>query len=292
MTGDQLRQVLTELLRLEQRPPAVPVESTEERQDGYVVERLVLDLGTPVQGVLTRPLTPGPHPAVLYCHAHGGQHAIGRHELLDGRGGLVGAYGPVLARAGFVTLCIDLRCFGARSDEKESAAAKALIWRGDSLWACMLRDLAAALDYLAARPDVDPTRIATLGLSMGALQAFWLAALDQRIARAAHLCCFADIETLVDLGAHDRHNFYLLVPGLLNLCRTGQIAALIAPRPQLITIGGQDALTPEPALRRALADLRPAYGDSDALQLLVVPDVGHQETEGMRAAVMEFLGEM
>jgi dipeptidyl aminopeptidase/acylaminoacyl peptidase len=51
----------------------------------------------------------------------------------------------------------------------------------------MLGDLAAGLDALAADPDVDAgTRIGAMGLSMGATHAYWLAALDDRVAAVAH----------------------------------------------------------------------------------------------------------
>ena len=65
---------------------------------------------------------------------------------------------------------------------------------------------------------------------MGATLAFWLAALDPRMKAVAHLCCFADLETLVASGAHDLHGLYMTVPGLLAVARTGEIAGLIAPR--------------------------------------------------------------
>ena len=47
-------------------------------------------------------------------------------------------------------------------------------WYGD-------RDVAAALDYLQGRPDVDPGRVAIVGLSMGGEEAIGAAAHDARI---------------------------------------------------------------------------------------------------------------
>ncbi len=54
-----------------------------------------------------------------------------------------------------------------RSDVSESAASKALLWYGGSLLGKMLCEEAAALTYLASRPDVDASRIGALGMSMG-----------------------------------------------------------------------------------------------------------------------------
>jgi dienelactone hydrolase len=142
-----------------------------------------------------------------------------------------------------VTLAIDLPGFGGRATASESALAKARLWRGRSLAGQMLGELASALDWLAARPEVDAGRIGAFGISMGATL-YWLAAVDPRIACVVHLCCFADFDRLIETGAHDLHGIYLTIPGLIDLASNGRIAGLIAPRPQLICIGDLDLLTP------------------------------------------------
>ena len=120
---------------------------------------------------------------------------------------------------------------------------------------------------------------------------YWLAALDDRIAAVAHLCCFADFRTMIELGAHDGHGIYLTVPGLLREADGGTIAALIAPRPQLICIGEADHLSPPLAVERAWAELAPAYaGAPGKLEKVSEPGVGHQETPRMREAVLAFFG--
>ena len=69
----------------------------------------------------------------------------------------------------------------------------------------------------------------------------------------------------------------------------GSIAALIAPRPQLVCIGEADSLTPPKAVARAWAELEPAYaGIRDRLERVSEPGVGHRETEAMRAAMLAF----
>jgi dienelactone hydrolase len=264
--------------------------SAKSRQEaGYVVE--VLNFSAPggevVRGILTRPLRETRGPAILYAHAHGGAYEIGADELVDGRSALLSPLGPVLAQAGYVTLCIDMPTFGDRAAITESALSKARLWYGQSLFGQMLSEQAAALTYLASRPDVDPGRIGMFGISMGATLAYFLAAVDTRIAAIAHLCCFADFATLVETGDHDLHGIYLTIPGLLAATTTGEIAGLVAPRPQLICVGEADPLTPPLAVDRAWADTRTAYGDGQ-VELLREPGIGHQETETMRAAVLEF----
>jgi dienelactone hydrolase len=279
--------------------PAFELLGTEiEERDGYAVERLRFELAGrgPVRGVLTRPLqAPGPLPAILYAHAHGGRYDIGADELLDGRDALLSPpLGPVFAQEGYVTLMLDMPTFGERAAEKEWPLSKALLWYGKSLIGEMLSDQAAGLSYLCSRLDVDPGRIGAFGMSMGCTLSYWLAAVDERIAATAHLCCFADFATLIELGAHDGHGIYLTVPGLLAETSTGAIAGLVAPRPQLICVGGADTLTPPLAVDRAFAEAEAAYvgaGAGEALTLLRMPDVGHQETPEMREAVLAFFRE-
>jgi dienelactone hydrolase len=273
-------------------PPVALKSAQIEPRDGYIVERLRLTIGdTEVRGILTRPATPGPHPAILYGHSHGGRYDIGAMELLEGREYLLDPLGPVFARASYVTLCIDMPIFGERATEKESFAAKALLWYGQSLFGKMLCDHSAALTYLASRPDVDAARIGAFGISMGCTLSYWLAAADERIAATAHLCCYADFREMIRQGKHDGHGIYLMVPGLLNEADAGAIAALVAPRPQLICVGEADSLTPPEAVAIAWAETSAAYGASGALRLVSEPGVGHQETARMREAVLGFFAE-
>ncbi len=126
---------------------------------------------------------------------------------------------------------------------------------------------------------------------MGATHAFWLAALEPDVARVAHACAFADLGRLIEGGGHDLHGPYMTVPGLCAAFRTGEIAGLAAPRPQLACIGALDPLTPPDAAEQGFADLRQAYATSpEALRIMVAPATGHLETEEMRAAVLAFLG--
>lgn len=260
--------------------------------DGFAIEHLAFRAGNglPVRGILTRPLDDVTQkPGILYIHAHGNRHAIGADELLEGRPALQGALGPVFARAGYVTLCIDLPCFGRRAGESESAAAKAAHWHGRALAGRMLGELASALTHLAGRADVDARRIGAFGISMGATLGYWLAAIDRRIACVAQLCCYADFAALIDTGAHDLHGPYLTVPGLLGIAGNGTIAGLVAPRPQLIAIGDRDPLTPPGAVDRALMQTRAAYAACPGhLAVHREPRAGHEETAAMRRAMLAF----
>jgi dienelactone hydrolase len=274
----------------------VLVTSVAEDYGDHVVERLGFRLpdGTKIRGFLTRPTANHmPLPAILYAHAHGDRYDIGASELIAGCPALLDAPGPVLARQGYVALCIDMPTFGERADVTESAATKAALWRGRTLFGQMLGDQSAALTWLASRIDVDGDRIGMTGMSMGATLTYFLAAIDSRVAVAAHLCCYADFATLIETGAHDLHGHYLTIPGLLSETSTGEIAGLIAPRHQLICVGREDPLTPPPAVRRAFVETSAAYEDSGARQALALVEednIGHRETQTMRRLVLDFFG--
>jgi len=246
----------------------------------------------PIPAYLLRPPDGAdPVPSVVCCHAHGNRYRMGRDELIQGRPALQGAYAPDLVAAGIAALCIEMPCFGARAAPDESSRAKAALWRGETLFGQMLAEQRAGVDFLADHPSVRADSIGAFGFSMGSTLAFWLAALEPRIRAASALCSFADLATLVGMGAHDGHGIYMMVPGLLSLARTGQIAGLIAPRALQVGVGLQDWSTPEAAVEVARRDLEAAFAGGGRLEVMVEPDTGHEETLAMRTAVLRFLSE-
>jgi dienelactone hydrolase len=154
----------------------------------------------------------------------------------------------------------------------------------------MMGELAAGLDWLKARPDVDPDRVGAYGLSMGATFAYWLGAARADLAFVAQACCFADFAALIETGAHDLHGAYLTVPGLLNVASNGVLAGRVAPRPHWIGLGADDPLTPPAARARALEELWAAYAATpDRLVVHLEDGLGHRESPAMRASLVAFL---
>ncbi len=260
----------------------------------YTLERLVLDLNgiEAVPAYLVRPLTDGPYPCMLYNHAHGGDYILGKDELIRGRDLLQEPpYAQTLAEKGIATLCIDAWLFGERRGRTESAQFKDMLWHGQVLWGMMVFDSLRAMDYLCSRPDIDSTRIGTIGLSMGSTMAWWLAALDPRIKVCVDICCLTDFQALIETRGLDGHGIYYYVPSLLKRFTTAEINALIAPRPHLSLAGNYDPLTPLAGLERIDGELKKIYAGlecSDAWELKRF-NVGHFETAEMRAAILAFL---
>lgn len=267
----------------------------EEERDGYVLETWELDLNgiEPVPAHVARPRSlAGRAPGVVFNHSHGGGYTIGKKEFVEGRSYLQPTpYAKELTDLGFVAVAIDHWVFGERSHTSEGDMFKAMLWQGQVLWGMMVYDSLRAVDWLATRADVDPQRLATLGISMGSTMAWWLAALDERIKVTVDICCLTDFQTLLAKKTLSAHGVYYYVPRLLKHFTTAQINALIAPRAHLGLAGLRDTLTPVEGLDLIDAALKKVYaaaGHPERWQLLRY-DVGHQETAEGRREIVRFL---
>ncbi len=278
------------------RPIEIEIVSIETRDD-YILETLVLDLNgiERVPAYMVRPLEQnGPVPCVIYNHAHGGDYVLGKNELIDGRSHLKNPpYAVALAKEGYAVLAIDHWNFGERRGRTESALFKELLWKGQVLWGLMVYDSLRAVDYVCSRNDIDSSRIATLGLSMGSSMAWWLAALDERIRVCVDLCCLTDFDSLVQAHGLDGHGLYYYVPSLLKYFDTFSINALIAPRAHLSINGNLDPLTPSAGLDKLEALLGELYCSLNAADNWHMQryETGHYETMHARFLILKFLRE-
>jgi hypothetical protein len=291
------RQALYDLLgELPPRDRAISarVIRREARED-FELEVLSLELNgqEPVPGYFLTPRRDdGPFPVVLFHHAHGGDHELGKDEVLRGRPAQQRPpFGEALTRAGYAVLCTDMWNFGDRRGRTESALFKESLWKGRVLWGLMVYDSLRSVDYLATRPDVDVARIATMGMSLGSTMAWWTAALDTRIKVCVDICCMTDFQALIDSDGLDGHGIYYYVPKLMQHFTTAEINALIAPRAHLSLAGDHDRLTPPAGLDRIDAALREVYREAGAPEAwtMLRYRVGHIETADMRAESLAFL---
>jgi hypothetical protein len=267
-----------------------------EERPGFVLEKLVLDINgfepAPAYFVKPRQMT-GKAPAILFNHWHAGEYKLGKDELLRPKPENVPSYADDLTAQGYCALCVDMWCFGERSVRTELDTFKEMLWKGQVLWGMMVYDTLRGLDYLLTRPEVDVTRVGTLGMSMGSTMAWWAAALDTRLKLCVDICCLTDYQELIEAHNLKGHGVYYFVPSLLKHFTTAQINALIAPRPHLATAGNRDDLTPPAGLDRIDHDLRGVYrntGQPDNWKLLRY-DVGHAEPPEMRRDILAFLRE-
>lgn len=267
----------------------------ETERDGYILETWRYDLNgiEPVPGYVARPkgLT-GRAPGVVFCHSHGGGYTIGKQEFIEGRSYLQPTpYAKALTDQGYVAICIDAWVFGERSHTSELDMFKAMLLKGQVLWGMMVYDSLRAVDVFLQRSDVDPSRLATLGMSMGSTAAWYLAALDERMKVCVDINCLTDLDALIEDKGLSRHGIYYYVPDLMNHFTTAQINELIVPRAHLALAGLRDKLTPVAGLDRIDTHLQQAYaaaGHRERWQMNRY-DVEHQETPEGRQAVLAFL---
>ena len=175
---------------------------------------------------------------------------------------------------------------------EQESLLKLHLWMGRTLWGMFVRDDQIALDYLSRRPEVDPARIGATGMSMGSTRAWWLAAVDERVAATAAVACLTRYRNLIAHGQLRAHGVYYFVQGLLRHFDTEAVLALIAPRPFLAVTGDLDAGSPADGIReleRQVGAVYGALGAGDRFRNVLYPDVGHTYTAAMRAEVLAWL---
>ena len=261
----------------------------------YILEDLLLDLNgiEAVPAYVAKPKNAkGRLPCVIYNHYHGGYYHQGRKELILNQRpySTHEPYAKALTDLGYITLCIDVWNFGERSGRTESELFKEMLWKGQVLWGMMMYDYLRSVDYAVSRDDVNPAKLATMGLSLGSTAAWWLAALDERISLTVDLCCATEFDELIRTGNLDAHGIYYYVPSLLKHFSAIDIMSLIAPRKRLSLNGRYDSLTPINGLEKIDRELKAEYarcGCPDNWRM-VIDNCGHMETANMRKNIINF----
>ena len=121
--------------------------------------------GKTLRGWSHIPEKPGRFPAVVLCHGFTGN--CSEHGLFEG-------FAQVANAAGLYGLRFD--CAGSRARDGR--------FRDDTCLSGWRQDMIAAMDFAAAQPEVDGSRMAAMGISMGAAAAM-LTLIDPRVLAAA-----------------------------------------------------------------------------------------------------------
>lgn len=218
---------------------------------------------------------PGPLPTILYLCGHSA-HALGAKTQYQER---------ILwyAEHGYNVLILDTLEFGEVAGIHHGTH-NLNMWNwlslgytpaGTEVWNAM-----RALDWLETRPEVDMRKIGLTGISGGGAMTWYVAALDERIAAAAPSCStftFGSQAThWLASGQCDciyYHNTYIWDFPV--------VAALIAPRPLMITSGQRDTIFPPDGYHEVFRRASRVYdlfagGTSDRLRE-VDADVGHSD---------------
>ena len=309
-------EVKSAFLKLLDRPKvALDVQTKPEVADattGLITERLSFATEKKADGqtervplMLIRPASAGgKRPAVIVLHGTGGNKEGMAHWLKE------------LAGRGIIGVAIDARYHGDRSGGAKGSTAYVdaitRAWKAkpedpkeypfyyDTCW-----DLWRTIDYLQTRSDVDPKRIGMLGTSMGGIETWLAAAVDERVAVAvpaiavqsfkwslennawqgrANTIKSAHEAAATDLKA-ERVNARVcmalwnkVIPGILGPFDCPSMIRLFAGRPLLILNGEKDLNCPITGAKIVFKAAETAFEESktpDRLKIMVAGGVGH-----------------
>jgi dienelactone hydrolase len=208
------------------------------RNSSYIIEKVIYQSlpGLYVTANLYRPSQPGRYPAVLLQAGHTQE---GKPE--DQR------MAANLAMKGFVVLCFDPIGQGEREqtfspqldaplagwsvpEHIQMGAQAQLI--GEGLARYFIWDAMRSLDYLASRPDVDPSRMGAAGCSGGGALTTFLGGLDPRLKVVIPACYPSSFQSLFATSGPDVE---MLLPHFLaSGLDTADFVELSAPTPWLL----------------------------------------------------------
>lgn len=268
------------------RTPLNPIVRGRRYANGYVVDNVAFEpipgyhatanLYWPSAGPAAGPEEHrGLHPLVLSCHGHG-KPEIGRcSETQQIRCG-------ILAKSGAFVLALDMAGFGeslAHLPRKESHATPLSFTL--QTWTAI-----RALDLLCGLDRADTTRIAVTGESGGGTQSFVLTALDPRVTVSvpvvmvsAHFFGGCPCESGLPIHVGPDH-----------FTTNAGIAALAAPRPQLLVSDGKDWTANNPTVEFPfLQHIYGLYGKTDQVANVHLADEGHDYGPSKRQAMYTFL---
>ena len=167
---------------------------------------------------------------------------------------------------GYATFAVEQLAFGTRRDDAarragpgvESCrpAACAALLMGQTMAGWRVWDAMRSIDYLVTRPEVDTSRLATLGASGGGTTSLLTAACDQRVKAAVVSAYFNTFRDSIVSISHCPDNY---VPGMLQDMEMYDLSGLVAPRALFVESGRNDRIFPIAGSEKAAAKAREIY---------------------------------
>jgi dienelactone hydrolase len=284
------REQLLEMLGLSpfpQRTPLHPVVTGSTRhEEGFIVENIHFQSspGLYVTGNLYRPIEQdGRLPAILYVCGHGG---VRKNGISYGNKVTYQHHGAWFARNGYVCLTIDTIQLGELEGIHHGTYRENMWWwnnrgytpAGVEAWNCV-----RALDYLQSRDEVDGNRLGVTGRSGGGAYSWWIAAIDERIQVAVPVAGITSLSNHVVDGCVEGHCDCMY---MVNTFRWDypMVAALVAPRPLLISNTDKDRIFPLDGVVDVHAKVRRIYELYDAADRLglQITEGPHKDTQELR----------
>ncbi len=283
---DEYRRQLREMLGLDPWPEKTdlnPVVTGCLEHPEFTVEKVQFQSqpGLYVTGNLYIPKgLKSPAPTILYVCGHGN---IKKDDVSYGSKTSYQHHPAWFARHGYVCLIIDTLQLGEIEGIHHGTHRYGMWWwlargytpAGVEAWNCV-----RALDYLQTRPEVDGQRMGVTGRSGGGAYSWWIAALDERIKAAVPVAGITDLTNHVIDGTVEGHCDCMFMQNTYRW-DYAQVAALVAPRPLLISNTDKDGIFPLEGVVRVHEKVRNIYrlykaADKLGLQITEGP---HKDTQ-------------
>jgi hypothetical protein len=243
----------------------------------YVIERLLYEVepGSTVPAHLYVPKEARyPSPALILGSGHGGSKSKYYNQYA----------GQLYARAGLLCLIPDPpgeeerdeQCrMGVRGHRLAFRVDRGLAIRRQEIGK-FVYDLKRGLDYLCARPEVDPTRIGCAGHSLGGTLTMYLSALDERIRLSMPASWTGHFGSLVGQASCCWRPF-----GLMRAGDQPELVALGAPHCATRLLEGETDYNAayHEGRQRTYEAARAVYrlfGREECLELLIEPEAAHR----------------
>lgn len=173
-----------------------------------------------------------------------------------------------MARLGFVVLAWDPFGQGERGISSRDHRRTEALLVGVAQQGFAEYETQCALEYLLARPEVDPQRIGMTGASGGGYNTWITAALDDRIEVAVPVVgtseFFEQIAVTRPLDWYHASEHCHFVPGLIRYANNHEFIAMAAPKPLMIIAASKDQSFPIGGVKTVYEYGRNLYGAYDA----------------------------
>lgn len=295
-----------------------------EKREGYTAYKVLFNLSA-FSRVLAYYLVPdgtGPFPALVLLHDHGAHFLIGKEKMVrpfdvpeeissDAEQWAVQCYdgvfvGDYFAANGYAVISVDALFWGDRSVPAEvvqkgrqavydgqQALASNLFQMG-MCWAGLITydDISTAA-FLAQQPEVDASRIGSVGFSMGAHRSWMLSAATDIVKAQASICWMNTTEYLMTTENNQNKggsSYSMLYPNIRNYLDYPHVASVACPKPALFFAGKQDKLFPVQGDEDAFAIIQDVYNSQNASSQLVTEiwDGPHFFSRPMQERVLAF----
>jgi dienelactone hydrolase len=277
-------------------PPAVPfnpVVISEQDRGSYVARKIVFNItgDSRVLAFMLVPKSKGPHPTVLLLHDHGAKFDIGKEKVIEpwdepaekiasARKWVKDCYGgrfigDELAKKGYVCFSVDMLNWSDRGGagyEGQQAVASNMFNLGASFAGLVAYEDLRSAEFLSEQPEVDPERIAAMGLSFGSFRTWQLSALSEHISAGVSVCWMATHKGLIVPGNNQTGGnsaFTMNHPGLAHYLDYPDVAGIACPKPMMFLSGSRDGLFPVESINEAFAKMRQIWESQNAGDNLV-----------------------